>query len=48
MGKLITYDEALRQASNPDEFRLRVEGIRSSADSAKEEMEKTAFERLGR
>jgi twitching motility protein PilT len=46
--KLITYDEALKQASNPDEFRLRVEGIRSSADAAKEEMEKTInqFERL--
>jgi len=46
--KLITYDEALKQASNPDEFKLRVEGIRSSADAAKEEMEKTIdqFERL--
>jgi twitching motility protein PilT len=39
--KLITYDEALKQASNPDEFRLRVEGIRSASDAAKEEMEKT-------
>jgi twitching motility protein PilT len=46
--KLITYDEALKQASNPDEFKLRVEGIRSSTDAAKEEMEKTInqFERL--
>jgi twitching motility protein PilT len=46
--KLITYDEALKQASNPDEFRLRVEGIRSSTDAAKEEMETTInqFERL--
>jgi twitching motility protein PilT len=46
--KLITYDEALKQASNPGEFKLRVEGIRSSADAAKEEMEKTIgqFERL--
>jgi twitching motility protein PilT len=41
MQKLITYDEALKQASNPDEFRLRVEGIRSASDAAKEEMEKT-------
>jgi twitching motility protein PilT len=46
--KLITYDEALKQASNPDEFKLRVEGIRSSTDAAKEEMETTInqFERL--
>jgi twitching motility protein PilT len=47
--KLITYDEAMKQASNPDEFKLRVEGIRSTADAAKEEMEKrviTQFERL--
>jgi twitching motility protein PilT len=46
--KLITYDEALKQASNPDEFKLRVEGIRSSTDAAKEEMERTInqFERL--
>jgi len=46
--KLISYDEALKQASNPDEFKLRVEGIRSSTDAAKEEMEKTIdqFERL--
>jgi twitching motility protein PilT len=41
--KLITYDEALKQASNPDEFRLRVEGIRSASDAAKEEMEKTTL-----
>ena len=27
---LITYDEALRQATNPDEFKLRVAGIQSS------------------
>ncbi len=36
---LITIEEALRGASNPDEFRLRVAGIRSSADQAREEME---------
>jgi twitching motility protein PilT len=38
---LITMEEALRGASNPDEFRLRVAGIHSSADQAKEEMERT-------
>ncbi|MBC7909578.1 MAG: PilT/PilU family type 4a pilus ATPase, partial [Pyrinomonadaceae bacterium] len=37
--EMITLDEALRGASNPDEFRLRIDGIRSTADQAKEEME---------
>jgi twitching motility protein PilT len=37
---LITMDEALRGASNPDEFRLRVAGIRSASDQAKDEMER--------
>jgi twitching motility protein PilT len=36
---LITIEEALRGSSNPDEFRLRVAGIRSASDQAKEEME---------
>jgi twitching motility protein PilT len=30
---LITYDEALRQSSNPDDFALRVKGISSTSDS---------------
>ena len=38
---LITLDEALRRASNPDEFKLRVAGIRSTAEMATEEMEST-------
>ena len=48
MEKLINYDEGLKQASNPDEFKLRIEGIRSTSDAAKEEMEKSInqFERL--
>jgi twitching motility protein PilT len=37
---LITMEEALRGASNADEFRLRVAGIRSASDQAKEEMER--------
>ena len=37
---LITLEEALRGASNPDEFRLRIDGIRSTSDQAKEEMER--------
>jgi twitching motility protein PilT len=36
---LITLDEALRRASNPDEFRLKLSGIQSTSDSAREEME---------
>ena len=38
--KLITYEEALRWASNPDEFKLKVMGVQSTQDSALEEMEK--------
>jgi twitching motility protein PilT len=37
----ISMDEALKNSSNPDEFRLRVEGIRSTSDAAKEQMEST-------
>ena len=44
---LITYEEALRNASNPDDFKLRIQGIRSTADSAREEMQSAieSFER---
>ena len=47
---LITYEEALIRASNADDFKLRVQGIRSAADSAREEMERTMaeYERPGR
>jgi len=37
--ELISLEEALRQASNPDEFKLRVAGIQSTADMATESME---------
>ncbi|MBI3405778.1 MAG: PilT/PilU family type 4a pilus ATPase, partial [Acidobacteria bacterium] len=45
--KLITYEEALTRASNPDEFKLRIQGIRSTADAARDDMEKSMsdFER---
>ncbi len=36
---LITFDEALAQCSNPDEFKLRVRGILSAAEMTKLEME---------
>ena len=30
--KLVSYEEALRQASNPDDFALKVRGISSTSD----------------
>jgi len=36
---LITLDEALRRATNPDELRLRIEGIESTSDVSRQEME---------
>jgi twitching motility protein PilT len=40
-AELITYEEALRQASNPDEFKLKVSGIQSASDMAQEVMDAT-------
>lgn len=37
---LITYNEALKWASNPDEFKLKKIGLQSAKDMSKEEMEK--------
>ena len=45
--ELITMEEALRRATNPDEFKLKLQGIESTADVAQREMEstlKTGFE----
>jgi len=36
---LITLDEALRRSTNPDEFRLKIQGVQFTADAAREEME---------
>jgi twitching motility protein PilT len=36
---LITLDEALRRASNPDEFKLKIQGVQFTADVAREQME---------
>ncbi|ABQ24436.1 type IV pilus twitching motility protein PilT [Geotalea uraniireducens] len=33
-NKLITYEEALRQSSNPDDFALKVSGISSTSDAS--------------
>lgn len=35
---LIAYDEALRWASNPDEFKMKVQGISSVTDRARDQM----------
>ncbi len=37
---LITYEEAMRQSSNPDDFALRVKGISSTSDSSWDEFDK--------
>jgi twitching motility protein PilT len=39
----ITYEEALRWASNVDEFKLRVQGISTTSDEAKDQMAGTIF-----
>jgi twitching motility protein PilT len=36
---LVSYETALENASNPDDFKLRVQGISSTADAAREEMQ---------
>jgi len=36
---LITFDEALRRASNPDEFKLKVQGVQFTSDEARDDME---------
>jgi twitching motility protein PilT len=38
---LITYEESLRQATNPDDFALRVSGVSGTSDSKWDSFEKT-------
>jgi twitching motility protein PilT len=38
---LITLDEALRRASNPDEFRLKIQGVQFTADISRDQMEES-------
>jgi len=38
---LITYEEALRWASNIDEFKLKVQGISTTSDMARDSMART-------
>ncbi|HMB16434.1 MAG TPA: hypothetical protein VKN62_08970, partial [Pelovirga sp.] len=37
---IITYEEALRQSSNPDDFRLKFSGIDSTSDSSWSDFER--------
>jgi len=39
---LITLEEALSYASNADEFKLRISGIRTTTDAARDEMERAS------
>jgi twitching motility protein PilT len=39
--ELITMEEALRRCTNPEEFKLKLQGIESTADAARGEMEGT-------
>jgi twitching motility protein PilT len=45
--RLVTLDEALRWASNVDEFKLRVQGIATTSDLSREEMAKTVTSAAG-
>jgi twitching motility protein PilT len=38
---LITLEEALKRATNPDEFRLKIQGVQFTADIAREQMEES-------
>jgi twitching motility protein PilT len=40
---LISYEEALRWATNIDEFKLKVQGISTTADTARDEMAKSVM-----
>src|SRR5207344_2067850 len=40
---LVSYDEALRWASNVDEFKLRVQGISTTADLSRDQMASTVL-----
>ena len=42
---MITYETALENASNPDDFKLRVSGIASTAEATRGEMQQTGHNR---
>jgi twitching motility protein PilT len=39
--RIVTYDEALRWATNKDEFKLKVQGISTTADETRDQMART-------
>jgi len=41
---LITLEEAIRRSSNPDEFKLKLQGVQFTADEARQQMESTLGE----
>jgi twitching motility protein PilT len=45
--KLVTLDEAMRWASNVDEFKLRVQGISTTANLSRDEMATSVFGKTG-
>ncbi|MDY0300670.1 MAG: PilT/PilU family type 4a pilus ATPase [Trichlorobacter sp.] len=45
--KLISYDEAIRQSTNPDDFALKLSGISSTSDSSWENFEGKAEGKAG-
>jgi twitching motility protein PilT len=42
-ARAITYEEALRWASNVDEFKLKVQGISTTSDMSRDQMASTIF-----
>ena len=40
---LISYETALENASNPDDFKLRVQGISGTADATRDEMQASGY-----
>jgi twitching motility protein PilT len=45
--QLITFEEALRQSSNPDDFRLKISGVSSTSDLSWDAFEKEEPEGKG-
>ncbi|HVA18496.1 MAG TPA: type IV pili twitching motility protein PilT, partial [Candidatus Dormibacteraeota bacterium] len=46
--KLITLEEASMSSSNPQELKLRIDGIGSTTEAAREEMERAVLSRAER
>jgi len=46
-GGLITLEEAMHRASNPDEFKLRLQGVQFTSDVSREQMESSLDGALG-